>query len=739
MDVSEIQDHDRFKAWLRNKPAEWAQVLAARCALRVAPLAWSVDVLSEDVIEKKYRENLMLMTFRANFISSAAHRYPADDMKGAAAFAVIRAAAFVGARDAVNAAARAAARAVADDVADAVAHAADAAANAAVIWEGIRADCAWLEKHSQEKQINAASNVQTLVNQPLWMKLALPDTLPNWAKAEFHQFNKSDLAQTTSFGLITDWYRSVLQGKPSPFSKEAEIAIAKMSPDDWGDNDKERDCVAVMDRVAEIAGWGRAGDGVVGDGVDEKEKPFFSIIRSATEHSWTDNKKIKQLPRGRVFEYTSPDITERLKLNKQSSVTKLLDAPVLFVLENGVAGASKIGKISNFSLSNSNVHFEYDFDNRVQNLPNEVLLKLEIALGIHGSFAQNRTHWSVHDGDLFELLAECGLVLDGDLDKPLEKDLSNAVDVALQNVQPQTPASFRFGWESDKIVTLSPENQTSDSAFANDMFEELKRKSNTLLENLEQKNADQRAILSIKGLLDVLPDDISDLRPGLLRSRTRSLEADAIAYSEPKGELELFPGAVAIILDAVETSRDLQGCYPQIRDIEAEIVAIGIEPDKTQQVADDLDKISEAISTYEEISDQDSLKAINTVRSIADENAPANVRQKRVAEYALVVRNFLSMLVRVGIDNAFTRASKKFSSDAWEKARPRVVDGVADGIGSMAKPATIVSVAALIGVIFGPIAGVAAAAAGFGKIDRLMQLAHEWLKQDTDDDNKDQN
>jgi len=112
-----------------------------------------------------------------------------------------------------------------------------------------------LEKHSQEKQINAASNVQALVNQPLWINLDAPETLPDWAKAQFHQFNKSDLAQTTSFGLITDWYRSVLQGKPSPFSKEAELAIAKMSQDDWGDKDDERDCIAVMDRVAEIAGW----------------------------------------------------------------------------------------------------------------------------------------------------------------------------------------------------------------------------------------------------------------------------------------------------------------------------------------------------------------------------------------------------------------------------------------------------------------------------------------------------
>lgn len=307
MDVSEIKDPNSFKTWLQDKPKEWAQVLAARCALRVAPIAWSVAALSDDILEKKHRENLTLLTFRACFISSVGRKYPTDDMKRAARAAdaatyaayVIDAAALAATNAATNdaaaapaaaaaaaAAARAAAAAAADAAAAAVAArgAASGAASAyastdsamtstspvyvaaSFFWDTLREDCSWLAVVAEVDDTDSAKQAQALSNQPLWMNLTGFEALPMGLQQDFYQFNESELAQTTSFGLITDWYASILQGKPSPFSKEAELAIALMSKEDWGDEDDERDCVAVMDRVAKLAGWGLGGDGVVGDG-----------------------------------------------------------------------------------------------------------------------------------------------------------------------------------------------------------------------------------------------------------------------------------------------------------------------------------------------------------------------------------------------------------------------------------------------------------------------------------------
>jgi len=261
MDVSEIRYGESFEAWLQDKPNEWAQVLAARIALRVAPLA----------------ESLTLLTFRANFISSAPSKYPTDDMRRAAlaaadaALAAARAAlaadAATNAANAAHAAARAAyaaaytadaAHAAADaalaaaytaDVAHAAADAAVAAAvaaDAATIWGAIRADCAWLEFNDNRypddsfPSYSLGNKHKTLAAElsrhSLWVdgfdergKTKAAD-MPEYILENFNVFSNSELAQTTSFGFIVDWYMGLntYSGRAyqrNILTKEAEISV----------------------------------------------------------------------------------------------------------------------------------------------------------------------------------------------------------------------------------------------------------------------------------------------------------------------------------------------------------------------------------------------------------------------------------------------------------------------------------------------------------------------------------
>lgn len=268
MEVSEIKDRDSFEAWLEDKPIEWAQVIAARIALRAAPMAWAVAALPDERLAKDHSNNLILSTFRACCISSAGRKHPVDDIRDAAADAANAAGAAAdaayaayAANAAVDSVAYASVNAafiaaLAADAADAVnantaafAVANAASADVATNWEVIRADCAWLEAVAEGNYDDSVTKAQALSNEPLWMKLAAPETLPGELKQKFHDFSESELAQTTSFGLITDWYRSVLQGKKG-FLTSSEKKIALMPKEDW-----EGDPVEVMDRVAAIAGW----------------------------------------------------------------------------------------------------------------------------------------------------------------------------------------------------------------------------------------------------------------------------------------------------------------------------------------------------------------------------------------------------------------------------------------------------------------------------------------------------
>ncbi|MFC6857402.1 hypothetical protein ACFQHZ_17530, partial [Marivibrio halodurans] len=322
-------------------------------------------------------------------------------------------------------------------------------------------------------------------------------------------------------------------------------------------------------------------------------------------------------------------------------------------------------------------------------------------------------------------------------ERPADPDYDRDLETALENLPAQTPAAYRFHWRDDRIKAEPPDPSPGDSPVAQDLLDEVRRKANDLSERLERLNADPHAHRSVRGLLDVLPPGAGELRPGLLLSRARSVEAIATAYAGPDEERELFPGAVSQILDLSETVRDLQGCLPEIREIEAERMALEIDPATVDAIARHLDDIVETAVADDEIVDESAKDALRTITANADQDAPPVVQQRLVADRVLVVRNFLSPLFRLALASSFAAGATDVSREIWEKARPKFVEGAADGLGSMGRPVVVIGVSALVGAFLGPTAGIAAMLAGFCKIDRLVGLLEKRLQNsrpDTDDE-----
>jgi hypothetical protein len=79
---------------------------------------------------------------------------------------------------------------------------------------------------------------------------------PPWARKPFDAFADSELARTTSWGLVADWYRTLLVGainaEPTGlFDEKIEIQIATQPDDFWSREDPQE----VMDDIARMAGW----------------------------------------------------------------------------------------------------------------------------------------------------------------------------------------------------------------------------------------------------------------------------------------------------------------------------------------------------------------------------------------------------------------------------------------------------------------------------------------------------
>lgn len=81
--VAEITNKKEFENWLKDQPNEWAQVLAARIALRNLPLA--SRVFDEKGLKPDAPKEVTFFIFRATSISWVARKYPTHNMRAIAA------------------------------------------------------------------------------------------------------------------------------------------------------------------------------------------------------------------------------------------------------------------------------------------------------------------------------------------------------------------------------------------------------------------------------------------------------------------------------------------------------------------------------------------------------------------------------------------------------------------------------------------------------------------------------
>ena len=183
--------------------------------------------------------------------------------------------------------------------------------------------------------------------------------------------------------------------------------------------------------------------------------------------------------------------------------------------------------------------------------------------------------------------------------------LPDALQNAVDDLPGVGPAAFRFEQRDGRIAAAPPDPHPINGGLAQDLMDAVRRKAEDLAERLADGNADPRILRSVQGLLDSLPEAVSALRPSLLQAQARSLPADTEAFGG-----ELLPDALAMLIDLTETTRDLQACFPYLRELEAERMAQGLDP------------------------------------------ADADVRLKRIADFAPVVRNFLSTVLRFVVLNA---------------------------------------------------------------------------------------
>ena len=255
----EIRSSEELREWLKDKPRDWAQVIAARAALRVMPHALT-SLVSDHWVEKN-----SLVLFRGTAIAWAARNFSTHNMGQAAhtAGAALDAAhspedvfGNITALNAVNYAIRAAlgAYAVADAARAARALDLEIRVASTVVWNNISADCDWLDIASDGT--TAAIN---LTHEPLWLRDEPNGWLFRWKTS-----SQRLLMLNPSNQVWIDWYERRIEGH------DAAFAIP-------GDTDRTED-KAILRRLA--------------DATDEDFWDKGAAYVNTTLQSWIDEARI---------------------------------------------------------------------------------------------------------------------------------------------------------------------------------------------------------------------------------------------------------------------------------------------------------------------------------------------------------------------------------------------------------------------------------------------------------------
>jgi len=295
----------------------------------------------------------------------------------------------------------------------------------------------------------------------------------------------------------------------------------------------------------------------------------------------------------------------------------------------------------------------------------------------------------------------------------------------------QRPAAFRFGLRRGKIDALPERPKVSDIDVAEDLYSELVSKTRALAERLTRTNSDQRAQASVGRLIECLGARLEDVRPGILLSRSRSVEADRNAFSTAKARRELFPDAIAMMDDVLMSLEDLMAAFPAVREIEAEQLALAVQRDP--QVIKTIQRETGAIKAAAAAAEAVTANAVNALKEHdADIAAARNntIRARLLGDQLLVVRNFVGEAIRAvraggsavaaaagpGLRHAGSEL-KGLGGDSWEEIRR----GLPKGIGAAARALPIVGLAGLLTAIAGPVGGLAALSGSFRPLAKALE------------------
>jgi hypothetical protein len=279
----------------------------------------------------------------------------------------------------------------------------------------------------------------------------------------------------------------------------------------------------------------------------------------------------------------------------------------------------------------------------------------------------------------------------------------------------QRPAAYRFRSNGGKIDVVPEHPEPEDREFALDTYTELVAKVRELHERLRGTNSARRICDSIERLLVSLGTSFDGLRPGVLLSRSRDIEADRVAFSD-----ELFPDILAMMDGTARTLRDLLASFPLVRRIEAEVVALELDrnADAVPVIQEQMDAIAASAAASGAVTEEALGALARNDAAIEDATDPV-VRRSLVGDKLLVFRNFTGAVITgiAGYGRIAGTELGELAGKSWEETKNQLPKSIGSTT-ALVPPFALVGLAVWLS---DPVTAVAVAVASFKPMAQILK------------------
>jgi hypothetical protein len=308
----------------------------------------------------------------------------------------------------------------------------------------------------------------------------------------------------------------------------------------------------------------------------------------------------------------------------------------------------------------------------------------------------------------------------------------------------QRPSSHRFAWHEQQLEATIVTERPFDPVLAESIIAELREKAAEALRALNGNDADEIVARATERLSETLKSNVEELAEGVLLMRANTLAAHSRAYSDPKTERDR---AIRAVLDDLSSSvESLVDCYPGIRTINANRLALNMQAEDAGSVEASIEAISD-LAKASGVPSRFAAAALDMGRdevSDLDEKIERETNPARVADY-IRTRGDLVAARLLNMTNAVSAVLQKagtelggIAGDTWKEIRKTLPKAVANGVakGTEAAVKTTIEKAPAVGLaylIVGPWGAVAALVPSLRRHARKAEEIKDRVEKEIDE------